>query len=59
MEVIKNGIDDDFQGQLLKIAIHAENGVPQAFYANGSQPIHKLARCYGYSLRFHDCDVYA
>ncbi len=55
----EEGLEDPWNGRILRITRGAIDGVPQAAWKDtDQQPMQLLSRWYGFSFTFPDCEVY-
>ena len=54
-----NGIEDELDGQRLRIEIGEVDAVPFAARSDGSRPVQLFTRWYGFSLTYPGCEIYS
>lgn len=59
LDQIGDGLEDEWNGQLLRVSIDSVSGVPQATYADDRMPPQLFSRWYGYSRAYPNCRIYA
>jgi len=51
-------IEDHWQGAVLHIAVNPRDGIPEAFFPDGSRPLQMFTRWYGFSFTYPKSDIF-
>ena len=57
LDSIGEGLEDEWQGNSIRVEVDAISGVPSAVFADGSRPVQLFSRWYGFSQTFPDCEI--
>ena len=58
-ERIKAGIEDEIDGERIRIFVDPLDSMPSAEYMDGSRPVQLFTRWYGFSSTFPGCEIYS